>query len=124
MTQGMTPRPFWPGTPNASGGGSYAAGRFEPVVPVDVQITSQTGQFVNPGTFVGVGLYTIDLIPMPGVTSADQVIPLLTGSSTGPVFGAAQVTFAAGHATITVSVFDNTGSPVSDSFCMHVDFIL
>lgn len=107
----------------ARAGGGGIAGRFVPNVGVDVQVAAQSGQFVNPGVYLAPGVYTISMVPIAGVTSADQIIPTITCASGGPAFGSAQVAFVVDHAVISVNVYDTTSSGVVDPFYMHVDVI-
>lgn len=110
--------------PGVSAGASVslAAGVFVPdSIGVKVDVTSQSGQFVAPGAYLGAGQYTIDMVPIPGVTSADQIIPTLMGvGSVAPIIGVAQVAFSVDHAVIAIAVFDNTAAPVTDPFFLHV----
>lgn len=104
------------GQPGATGpigesgnGLRVAAGFFVPVTSSGtVAIISQSGQFAS-ATYLGVGSYQIDLLPIAGVVSADQIFPQATLQDSilvSPFTMTISVTtsFVAGHGRIVVSV--------------------
>jgi hypothetical protein len=101
-----------------------AAGRFDPNPPTNVTVTSQSGQFTAPGTYNGVGNYTIALNVITGLTTALQIIAVGTVlSSTGGFIITTSTGFTAGHGTITVLVTDSTGAASDQPFYLSADLL-
>lgn len=101
-----------------------AAGRFDPVVGVNVPVTSQTGHFTSPGVYVGVGIYTIHLNVIPGLTTANQIIPTASPLAGTPRMISVSPGFTVDHATVGVRVHNDAGALVDDSFYLHVDLLI
>ena len=96
----------------------FAAARCDPNPPTDVPVTSQTGHFESPGTYVAVGVYTMRLNVIPGLTTANQVLWNGTAFSQGHIV-TLQPGFSGGQATVGVRIVTDAGVPVDDSFYLH-----
>lgn len=113
------------GATGAAGAGlAAAAGLFDPNPPTNVAIISQSGEFVGPGAYNGVGNYTIDLIPIAGITGADQLIAVATSNSVAGLIVTTAAGFTAGHGFINVFIVDDAGTPLDPRFYLHVDLLL
>jgi hypothetical protein len=96
-----------------------ASARCDPNPPTDVTISFQTGQFQNPSTYVGVGIYTIQLNVIPGLVAASQVLWTATAFTAGRLV-TLQPGFSAGAATVGARVvMAATGVAVEDTFFLN-----
>jgi hypothetical protein len=110
------------GPSSSSGLLDVAVGRFEPAAGGPVVIAAQNGLFAA-ATYNSPGNYTIDLVPIAGVTAESQIFPFgsFRPGLTGGGSIAVSTNFVAGHGQILVTTTDAAGIPVDKFFFLHVD---
>jgi len=97
-------------------GQETAAGQFRPdALSSTVVITSQNGLFAS-AAYNAVGDYLLTLVPIPGLTSADQLVPVATAFLTAGTIITLLPGFSGGQGKISVQVTDAAGVPIDRSF--------
>lgn len=100
-----------------------AAAFLSPDIGTKVDIVSQSGQFVAPGVYNGVGVYQISMLPIPGITDASQAVIQITPITGSPILAVAIGTFVVDHIRLDIRVFTNAGAPVDAGLYVHVDLL-
>lgn len=90
---------------------------------VKVDVISQSGQFVGPGAYNGVGTYQIQMIQIPGITAASQAIIQITPVTSAPIMAVVIGSFIVDHIQLGIRVFSNAGVPIDSGLYVHVDFL-
>ena len=93
-----------------------AVGQFRPdALSSTVVITSQNGLFAST-TYNAVGDYLLTLVPIPGLTVAEQLVPVATAFLTAGTIITLLPGFSAGQGRISVQITNSAGVPIDRSF--------